>query len=91
VEVVLEGQLENLIMGAPQNSIRYDQAGSAIENMFRNFLDLREMDGMPGVPTAAAEHGVSHRFKHPYAKRASRPSFIDTGLYQASFVAEVKE
>jgi hypothetical protein len=37
----------------------------------------------------AALHGVSHRFKHPYARRARRPSFIDTGLYQNSFAAWV--
>lgn len=91
VEKVLAGQLENLILGAPTNDINYQEANSTIESLFRNFLDMREMDGMPGVPTLAALRGVSHRFLHPYAKRPERSSFIDTGLYQASMVAEIKE
>jgi hypothetical protein len=33
--------------------------------------------------------GVNHRFMHPYARRPSRPSFIDTGLYVANFTAWV--
>jgi len=90
VENVLAGQLKNRILGQPTNQpISFAQAGSVIEHHFRAFLDNREMDGMPGVPTAAAERGVSHRFKHPYKKRAPRPSFIDTGTYQASYVAEI--
>lgn len=91
VENVLEGQLQNLLLGAPSNQVRYDEANSKIESMFRAFLDNREMDGMPGVPTLAAQRGVSHRFLHPYKKRPERPSFIDTGLYQASMTAEIKE
>lgn len=57
-----------------------------MQNRFKEFLAKREMEGLgiPGVPTQAALDGVSHRFAHPYAKRPSRPSFIDTGLYQAS-------
>jgi hypothetical protein len=90
-ESALEGQLENLITGGPTTGLHYGEATSSVENAFRNFLDRREMDGNPGVPTLAALRGVSHRFKHPYAKRAERPSFVDTGLYQASFVAEIKE
>ena len=64
-----------------------------IETRFRHFLSQKEMDslGVPGVPTKAALAGVSHRFKHPYAKRAPRPSFIDTGLYEASFRAWVEK
>jgi hypothetical protein len=62
-----------------------------IRKGFNDYLDMEEMAalGVPGVPTQAAIHGVSHRFKHPYAKRARRPSFIDTGLYEASFMAWV--
>lgn len=88
----MEGALQNLALGAPPGSISLTaEAQSSIENDFRMFLGLREMDGLgyPGVPTQAALDGVSHRFLHPYAKRASRPSFIDTGLYQASFRAWV--
>ena len=63
-----------------------------IKKEFNDFIDMEELAGLgvPGVPTEAALHGVSHRFKHPYARRARRPSFIDTGLYEASFVAWVE-
>jgi hypothetical protein len=65
---------------------------SQIKKAFNSFLDQGEMEqmGIPGVPTLAALHGVSHRFKHPYARRAARPSFIDTGLYESSFIAWVE-
>lgn len=57
---------------------------------FRRFISQREVErvGLKGVPTKAALRGVNHRFKHPYAKgNARRPSFRDTGLYEASFRA----
>lgn len=61
----------------------------ALKTRFNKFLDDEELAdlGVPGVPTQAALDGVSHRFKRPYQKRARRPSFIDTGLYEASFIA----
>jgi hypothetical protein len=49
---------------------------SQIEAMFRDSLSQAKYDGLiHGVPTKAAT-------------RASRPSFVDTGLYQRSFKAE---
>ena len=62
-----------------------------LKKMFNDYLDMEEMAGLgvPGVPTQAAIDGLSHRFAHPYAKHPRRPSFIDTGLYEASFVAWV--
>ena len=66
-------------------------ATTVIEDRFKQFLSQKEIEtlGIPGVPTKAALAGVSHRFKHPYAARGARPSFIDSGLYQASFKAWV--
>lgn len=84
--------LEAIIMGAP---LGLDPAGavtSEIEELFRETLTLKKLDGkIPGVPTKAAQKGVSHRFKHPYKKRPPRPSFIDTGLYEGSMRAWVDE
>jgi hypothetical protein len=73
-------------------------AASKIERMFKESLAAKAYDQiLPGVPTKAALLGVSHRKAMPYAKykyrggkrtkvrRPSRPSFIDTGLYQNSF------
>jgi hypothetical protein len=96
IEDAVGDKLENLMMGAP-GSGDFDQLFeegdlSAVEDTFRKFLDAKEMDGqVPGVPTAASLRGVSHRMKNPYAHRASRPSFIDTGMYQANFRAWVEE
>jgi hypothetical protein len=53
-----------------------------IEQMFRQFIDMREMDGIiPGVPTQASIIGKSRWF----GKNPGRPSFKDTGIYRASF------
>lgn len=58
----------------------------AIQDMFRTFLLQREMDGrVPGVPTQRSLRGVSHKEINPFARRASRPSFIDTGTYMDAF------
>lgn len=88
--------LDNLIAGAPASALTNPLAGAEekIGERFREFIDSEEMAilasaprGRP-VPTKAALKGVSHRFKHPYAKgHPRRPSFVDTGLYRASFKA----
>jgi hypothetical protein len=83
------GAAESMLMGGPGKL--GNRAGGAIQTMFNTFLDSGEIEhmGVPGVPTLAALHGVSHRFAHPYAKRPPRPSFIDTGLYETNFRAWV--
>lgn len=80
----LSGALESMLSGAPSRVSPHGEGASQIETMFRRFLSNREMDslGYPGVPTEAAQMGLSHRFR---GKRGSpRPSFIDTGQYEAS-------
>lgn len=87
IEHSIAGALENIMLGGPTGALNITaDAESEIEDAFKLFLSLQLLDGIePGVPTQAALNGVSHRFKHPYAKRGPRPSFIDTGTYQASF------
>jgi hypothetical protein len=82
----MAGSLETMLMGGSTN-LTLGTATSKIDAMFKKMLSERELDqlGYPGIPTQAAKDGVNHRMKHPYAKRRERPSFIDTGLYQASF------
>jgi hypothetical protein len=41
--------------------------------------------------SAAADAGVNHRKKRPYAKRDARPAFVDTGLFVSSFRAWMKK
>ena len=76
------------------------EAGENIQQEFRDFLDLGEMQSILQSMTAseqqyylnstggfsgAGSRGVNHRKKHPYsAKNKARPAFIDTGLYQRS-------
>jgi hypothetical protein len=88
----LQGQIVNLNLGAPalDTSAAFAEACESIAQDFRDFLDAGEIErmGIPGVPTKAAKAGVNHRLKNPYAEdNPRRPSFIDTGLYQATMRA----
>jgi hypothetical protein len=88
LENSLKGALENVLLGGPPSSDPFAAATSAIDNRFKKFLSSKEMDslGVAGVPTQASLAGTSKRFKQKQKKdRGPRPSFIDTGLYQASF------
>jgi hypothetical protein len=69
-------------------------ADQKIETEFRRFIFGGEMDTLHFALTgqerisAAAQAGVNHRKKRPYASsNKPRPSFVDTGLYVASFRA----
>jgi hypothetical protein len=101
-----EKACRSLFAGAPSTLNPFAGGTSKIEAAFKQFLAQGEIEtfGIPGVPTQAALDGVSHRFKSgvnwawevgPNGKRRKvhgvrRPSFIDTGLYQASFKAWVE-
>jgi len=89
LEDKMSGELENLLMGKRPNSNALAAIGGDIQKMFADFLDMREIEsmGVAGVPTQAALMGVNHRLKS--GRGSPRPSFIDTGLYQASFRAWV--
>ena len=91
-EESLSGAMETFFMGGPANLDVFGMATSKIEDRFKQMLAMKELDalGYPGIPTRAAMLGHSHRFKHPYKRRAPRPSFVDTGQYQASFKAWVE-
>jgi len=87
-ESVLDA-MENVLMGAPVGANPFLEATSEIQKRFKQFISNRTMEtlGYPGVPTRAALMGVNSRLKKRRGKR--RPSFRDTGLYQASFMAWV--
>lgn len=87
LEGSLAGALESLLMGAPASLDGFGEATSEIEAAFKTFLLSGEIErlGIPGVPTQAAIERRSARFKRGKAKR-QRPSFIDTGLYEANFI-----
>lgn len=89
LEKSVAGAITSLMSGAPVTIDPFGSATSKIEDAFKQFLSTGEAErlGIPGVPTQAALRGVNHRMARPYARRASRPSFIDTGLYQSTFKA----
>ncbi len=61
-----------------------------IDERFRDFLDAGEATKISRQMVSAAEAGVSHRKKKPFAREnPARPAFVDTGLYSASFRAWV--
>lgn len=102
IEACLEAALENAIVGGPVTADVFAKAGTDIGARFKQFLSNSEIESYPGaeaagIPTIASgktpyrRGGINHRLKHPYShKNPPRPSFIDTGLYQASSVVEVK-
>ena len=77
--------LEARLMGAPATIDAFGAAVSKIEKMMKDWVSTQEVEsvGIPGVPTKAALDGINHRLKSKRGER--RPSFIDTGLLEASF------
>ena len=80
------------LIGKGRPASKNPLAGSqnAIQARFRKFLDSGEMEKiLPATqPIQAAQAGVNHRKKHPYAKEnTARRAFIDSGLYRSSFRA----
>lgn len=82
----LAGALENLHAGGVAPADPFASSMQKLQGMFRKFLLTAEIEtmGIPGVPTAAALAGVSHRKKSKkYGHR--RPSFLDTGTMELAF------
>ncbi|WP_431290403.1 hypothetical protein [Burkholderia cepacia] len=82
------GEIESLAQGKPVRGLALDVSTGKIGELFRDFLDAREWKSASGQAIAAADEGVNHRKKRPYAaENPARAEFVDTGLYQASFRA----
>lgn len=84
--------IESLMSGIPQNHDPFSAGTQQINEMFKQFILSGEAEkvSIPGTPTKAALHGVSHRKAHPYAKaNARRVSFYDTGLFVDNFMSWV--
>jgi hypothetical protein len=91
IEASLEKHMLTLLMGGEAlGANALVEAQGDIEKEFRYFIDSDGMNGLyKGVPTQAALDGINHRLANPRTGNP-RPSFLDTGLYQASFRAEFK-
>lgn len=103
LEESVQDSIEDLLMGAPSDGNPFAAGTSTIESRFKRWLSNGSIErlGIPGVPTRAALMGISSRFKAgrngglvqrrgKSVMGVRRPSFIDTGLYQASFKAWVE-
>lgn len=82
------GSIESLEAGAPVTLDPFAGAMFKIEALFRKCLDDEETQYINSplpVPTQAALDGKSARLKRRHGPR--RPSFIDSGAFQATFKA----
>jgi hypothetical protein len=99
----MAGEIEGLAQGRPvlifgknvetkleDRTISGVSVNGKIEEEFRNYLDSREWKQVSAQAVEAADKGVKHSKKNPYAKRDARAEFFDTGLYSASFRAWVE-
>lgn len=86
----LAAGLENMLAGAPPSHDPFAESMSRVHHLFSAFLENKEMDGLKGIPTQRALKGISKRFKNRKGPK-NRPSFIDTGTFQASMRAWVSE
>jgi hypothetical protein len=94
--------MNDILNGAPmiEPGNLFKGACSEIDKDFRKFINTKQMNGMPGVPTKASLMGVSSRFKSgnrnlarskKVRMNAVRPSFKDTGLYLKSEISWVTD
>jgi hypothetical protein len=83
-----KGKLESAFLGKPNSKL--PNQIDAIEHSFKQMLSSQELEslGLPGIPTTAALKGIRSRLKKQKGLR--RPSFIDTGAYEASFKSWIK-
>lgn len=81
---LIQGYMEQKARPASGTGSRTDYVQRAFndaQEMFKQMLDNRELDGLPGVPTQASILGV----RRGRRRSPGRPSFVDTGLYRDSF------
>lgn len=86
----MAGSIESIMAGAPPSGDPYGM--SKIEALFRKFLDDEEAQYISSelpIPTQAALDGKSARFKR--RRGPPRPSFIDSGTFQAAFKAWIEQ
>lgn len=93
IERSVKGALINIMNGQPGVVAMETAAMFRITEDFQEALSMKRFDswisrgGTYPVPTLASQGGVSMRHKSGFTKgKLSRPSFINTGFYQSSFV-----
>lgn len=86
----ISNSLDAILGGERVSKLPLQTSMRQIESSFRDYLSADEWQKTSGQAIAAAQNGVSHRFKKVKGKeRGPRPAFIDTGLFSRSFKAEI--
>ena len=90
LEQSVANALENVMLTGNIPKDIFAEATDEITSDFKEFLEESKIEkmGIKGVPTKAALKGKSIRLKRKYGPR--RPSFIDSGVLQASFKSWVE-
>ena len=86
--------LQSILQGNPKEAKHGFPLGR-VEEEFKDYLSADEWQSHTGAVIQAARIGRSARFKNKKFKNdegveTSRPAFIDTGLYSASFRAWIE-
>ncbi len=92
VTKIYQNDLNRIIEGGRSRLGRGESPVPKIESAFSDYLARDEWQTVTGRRIAAAQAGISHRFKKPKARTGpesgdARPAFIDTDLYRSSFRA----
>ena len=90
MEVGVQSAIDAVMENRRQANDPFGSAMNFAEHSFKNFLSSMEAErvGIPGTPTKAALRGVRHRKKgYKAVIGPRRPSFIDSGMYEANFKA----
>lgn len=87
----MEGSLEDLFAGSPPRD-PFAGLSQEVADGFKVWLGLGliESAGIEGVPTKAAQERKSLRFKAKVGPN-ERPSFVDTGAYEAAMTTWVEK
>lgn len=82
----VEASVETYLTSGQQPQDPFAAANSTIDALFKAWLASGAIEklGIAGVPTQASIERRSLRFKNKQSK-GPRPSFINTGLYEANF------
>jgi len=81
LEASVAGSLTAVLNGATSDLNIFGEATDDIEKRMKNFILSGEMDAMgyPGVPTQAAQDGISHRFANAMNTSYTMPLNKKTG------------
>jgi hypothetical protein len=89
IEEGIEGALSTYQLTGQMPADPLPSVGTQIVKDFQDMIDQKKFDNvLPNVPTKASKIGIRRRFKNRLDP--NRPSFQDTGIFEASLEAWIK-